>query len=391
MSKIKNIEGRPILDSRGDWTIEVSMSLQDGVIAKAAVPQGKSKGSSEAIFLPPQKAIQKIKSLSKIFHGFDVFNQEKIDQTLIKLDGTRSKSKLGGNTTLGISLAAAKAAAKSKNVYLWKYFRDLSGLSVISNSRPRLLANLVNGGLHAGNNLDFQEYLVIPKSQNFSSAIEKIVKIYNRLRDSLNEKFGPGATSVGDEGGFAPDFKNNSEPFEMISLVLKNLKLSAEVNLGLDAAASNIKKISSDDLFGIYLNFINDFNFLFLEDLFNENDFKNFAKFKAEAKKNLWIVGDDLTTTNVSLIEKAETAKAINAIVIKPNQIGTVTETLEAVKKSRNYDWKIIVSHRSGETNDDFIADLAVGVGADGLKLGAPARGERIAKYNRLLEIENEK
>jgi enolase len=255
--------------------------------------------------------------------------------------------------------------------------------------------NVVNGGLHAGNNLHFQEYLIIPKARTFKESVDIGTAIYHALGMALVKAKGRGAANLGDEGGFAPNFKSDLEPFQMLRAVAKKLKLDKKIDLGIDAAATDIKGLSRLQLNNTYKKLIKEYSPLYIEDPFGENDFKNFATFTAtnttKTKLKLWIAGDDLTTTNTDRMEMAQAKKSVNAIIIKPNQIGTITETLNAVRLARQYKWAVVISHRSGETNDDFIADLAYGVAADGFKLGAPARGERIAKYNRLLEIENGK
>ena len=257
---------------------------------------------------------------------------------------------------------------------------------------PRLFMNVVNGGLHAGNNLHFQEYLIIPRARTFKESIDIGTAVYHALGAALVKAKGRGAANLGDEGGFAPNFKNDLEPFQMLRAVAKRLKLDKKIDFGMDAAATDVKGLSRQQLSNTYKKLIKEYSPLYIEDPFGENDFKNFAAITAanniKNKSKLWIAGDDLTTTNTDRMEMAQAKKSVNAIIIKPNQIGTVTETLNAVRLARQYKWAVVVSHRSGETNDDFIADLAYGVAADGFKLGAPARGERIAKYNRLLEIE---
>jgi len=381
MAKISKIHGRKILNSRGDWTIEVTLKLSNGISVKTSVPEGASSGKAEAVFVSPEKAIQNLKILEKNLLGQDPGKQKKIDQKLVRLDGTKNKSHLGANAILGVSLAAARAAAADQKIPLWKHLLRISGL--ISKPRtPKLFINVINGGLHARNNLDFQEYLIIPKSQNIKTSIAIGTKIYQELKKYLENHFGLGSTGIGDEGGFAPKFKSNLEPFEILRKVVLKCGFNRKVLYGMDAAASNVK-IGKDQLFKIYKNL----NLYYLEDPFRETDFGSFTKINQELGDKTLICGDDLTATNLKLMEKARAENAINCIIIKPNQIGTLTETLEAVSYAKKWGWKVVVSHRSGETEDDFIADLAYAVGADGIKLGAPARGERIAKYNRLLEI----
>jgi enolase len=392
--KISSLSAHPILDSRGQWTVEVTLTLQNGVRATASVPQGKSTGATEARALPAAAAVRSINTTiaTRIIHK-DFLDQAAVDEFLVRLDGTAGKSRLGANAILAVSIAFLRAIARTKKVPLWKHVRDEYGIWVDPTStalHPRLFMNVVNGGLHAGNNLHFQEYLIIPRTRTFRESIDIGTAIYHALGAALVRAKGPGASNLGDEGGFAPNFKNDLEPFAMLRAVAKKLKLDKKIDFGIDAAATDIKGLSRQQLNNAYKKLIKEYAPLYIEDPFSENDFKNFAAITA-ANKKLWIAGDDLTTTNTDRMEMAHAKKCVNAIIIKPNQIGTVTETLNAVRLAREYRWAVVVSHRSGETNDDFIADFAYGVAADGFKLGAPARGERVAKYNRLLEIEEGK
>ncbi len=392
--KISSLSARQILDSRGQWTIEASLTLQNGIRATASVPQGKSTGATEAHALPAAQAVKNINTTiaTRIIHK-DFLDQAAVDEFLVRLDGTPTKSRLGANAILGISIAFLRATARTKKLPLWKHIRDVYGIWVDPTAtalHPRLFMNVVNGGLHAGNNLHFQEYLIIPKARTFRESIDIGTAIYHALGAALVKAKGRGAANLGDEGGFAPNFKNDLEPFHLLRAAAKKLKLDKKIDFGIDAAATDIKGLSRQQLNNTYKKLIKEYSPLYIEDPFPENDFKNFAAFTAMNKK-LWIAGDDLTTTNTDRVEIAQAKKSVNAIIIKPNQIGTVTETLNAVRLARAFKWAVVVSHRSGETNDDFIADLAYGVAADGFKLGAPARGERIAKYNRLMEIENGK
>ncbi|MDO8574510.1 MAG: phosphopyruvate hydratase [bacterium] len=385
--KIKSIKARPELDSRGEWTIEVRLKLQNGIESIASVPQGKSRGSSEAFYMSPKIAIRNIeKIIAPALKSIHAGNQNLIDHALLKLDGTKNKSRLGANATLGVSIAAAKAAALSHGIPLWKHIAHLLNYKRTKDDFPKLFINVINGGLHTKNNLDFQEYLIIPKSKNITESVRVGLTLYKNLGAYLGKHFGKGATGLGDEGGFAPNLDDNLEPFRILAHVAKVSHLENKIQFGLDAAASNIKKTPAE-LFKLYAELKSKYKLHYLEDPFREKDFKNFAKLEALIGKNTLVCGDDLTTTNVELMKKAHASKSINSIIIKPNQIGTLTETLAAIGLAKKWGWKIVVSHRSGETEDDFIADLAYAVGADGIKLGAPARGERVAKYNRLLEI----
>lgn len=395
------LTARKILDSRGEWTIEVRLAIGDKRFATASVPQGKSKGSFEAHCVPPEVAVRNVeKIIAPKLKQFDVSRQRDIDSFLKDLDGTPMKSRLGANAILGVSIACAKAGAAMKGVPLWKYVAKLCGSTLLTAGgtavakkgrgvRPRLYVNMINGGLHAGNNLRFQEYLVIPRCGTYAEATRIITKLYQSLKVYLEKTKGKNAVNVGDEGGFAPDFKDALEPFVILDKVAKSAGLRGKIDFGLDAAASNAG-MSVEKLSVAYAAMAKKFNLFYLEDPFGENDFKDFAVLRRALPRHVLVAGDDLTVTNLERMEMAEDAESVNAMIIKPNQIGTVTEAVDAVRKAREYGWAVVVSHRSGETNDDFIADFAVGVRADGFKLGAPARGERIVKYNRLLQIERE-
>lgn len=386
------LSARPILDSRGDWTIEAKLEYENGCLAKASVPQGKSTGASEAVAFPAAVAARNInKIISPKITRSSFRDQLALDEFLSKLDGTPAKKKLGANTILAVSIAFLRATAKTKNIPLWKHVRVISGIAMRRSrtiAYPRLFINVINGGLHAGNNLDFQEYLVIPKCRTIQESVDVGVRIYQALGQELARTKGKNARNLGDEGGYAPDFRNNLEPFVILKKVVESLGAGKKVDFGIDAAATGIKKTNAVQLRAVYGTLIKQFDLSYIEDPFGEEDFLSFKSLSAAAGENIMIAGDDLTTTNVYRMEKAHSEQSINTVIIKPNQIGTVSQALDAVRLARKYNWAVIVSHRSGETNDDFIADFAYGVGADGLKLGAPARGERVAKYNRLLDIE---
>jgi len=388
MSKIAETKVRKILDSRGEWTLEVAVVTDSGLPAVVSVPRGKSRGKYEAASVSVDEAVRNIEEvIAPALKGFDPKDQQKIDRRLIELDGTANKSGLGGNAVLGVSLACARAAAVSQQIPVWRHIRELINLPAPTGP-PRLFINVINGGLHAGNNLDFQEYLIIPKVSTMTEAVRLGDLAYISLRDFLVENFGKSASLLGDEGGFAPEFRDNLEPFEILERSAADAGLLGKLDFGLDAAASNIQK-DPEELKSIYQELRARHNLWYLEDPFGENEFDKFADLLKDWPSGL-ICGDDLTVTNVERMKTAVEHHSINSIIIKPNQIGTLTETLTAVRQAREYGWKVIVSHRSGETDDDFIADLAYGVGADGFKLGAPARGERVAKFNRLLAIEQE-
>ena len=389
MGKISKISGRKINDSRGEETLEVELELENGSKTRASVPQGKSKGNFEAIYVLPGLAIENIENfILPALKGLDPTEQSKIDQTLIGLDGTENKSRLGANAILAVSIVCARAAAKEKEIELWQNIRTLADFGNNPAGRPRLFANVINGGLHAQNNLDFQEYLIISKSGDFEKSMQMIMAISEELKNLIVKKTGNSEVKIGDEGGWAPDFSNNIEPFEFIKEAVVNLGLENSFDFGLDAAASNVK-IEPESLTEIYSDLRARFSLYYLEDPFGENDFRNFGEICRKFGDETIITGDDLTTTNLTRMENAHRQNCITGVIIKPNQIGTLSETLAAIKAARQWGWRVIVSHRSGETEDDFISDLAFAVGADGIKIGLPVQKERLTKYQRLLKIEN--
>lgn len=380
MSKIEKISTKIIKNSRGEETIEVTVETDEGHSGTASVPTGKSRGKFEAVSVSATTAKNNIEDkIAKSIIGLDPKDQENIDDIMLKLDGSQNKEILGGNTILGVSLATAKAGAKTKNIPLWQHIEELN-TDKCSRNTPRLLMNLINGGLHAENNLDFQEYLVIPKEGSMEKSLEVGERIYKELL-----KLYP-STPLGNEGGVAPDFNDSDEPLNLLKSIAQNLGLEKQIDLGIDAAASNVEK---DHLMKRYLNLLEQHqNLIYIEDPFPEENFTDFAELLNQTSKETIICGDDLTVTNTLKIKEAEKNRSINGIIIKPNQIGTLTETLRAIKLAKQNNWKVIVAHRSGDTEDDFIADLAFGVSAWGLKAGAPGPEERMVKYLRLKEIE---
>ena len=431
-SKIKNIKAREILDSRGNPTIEVELETDFGVF-RGSVPSGASKGKYEAMELrdgldarPSREAggpvlgkryhgmgvLKAVKNVNEIIGpkliGEDTANQTKIDEILINLDGTENKAKLGANAILPVSMAVCRAAAAAKNLSLYQHINEIyTGLTCVKLTPVRPVSlpipcfNVINGGAHAGNDLDVQEFMIVPQKMSFSENLQVASEIYHQLKEILEKKFGKLATNLGDEGGFAPPIRFPQEAIELILEAAK--KLNYEVKIILDVAASQFFKngkyrmkigvFSREGLLNYYSDLIQKYPIMGLEDPFSEDDFAGWkmlnSKFLIPNSKFL-IIGDDLTVTNPRRIKMAKEKEDCNAIILKINQIGTVTEALEAAKLAKEFGWKIIVSHRSGETNDDFISDFAVGIGADFIKAGAPARGERVAKYNRLLKIEEE-
>lgn len=400
--KIKNITARKILNSRGHWTVEAEVTLESEAKGGASVPEGASLGESEAKSIGAKKAVKNIKErIAPKLEGEKFENQEELDSTLLELDGTEDKSELGANATLAVSLASFKAKAKNEEIPLWKLVRERDGLKKKPHKRetPFLFFNLINGGLHAGNNLDFQEYLVVPQKDDVKKSLEIGKKIYLELKGYLSEKVGIQAINVGDEGGFSPSLSGNFEPLSILKKVIEKMGVQKQVKFSLDIAANDLASKKAETEYNLaentfttsglekmYQDLAEHFPLLSIEDPFEDSDFEAHAGLKKKMA-DVEIVGDDLTTTNKERIEKAKDKEAIDAIIIKPNQIGTITETFAAINAARENDIKIIISHRSGETNDTFIADLAWGTKAYGLKAGAPARGERVAKYNRLLRI----
>jgi enolase len=416
MAKITKVWAREIIDSRGIPTVEAACQLDSGHAMVASVPAGASTGTYEALELrdcdPNRYAgrgvLKAVTNVNKILgpavQGMDPVEQEKIDKKLIEIDGTENKSKYGANAILAVSNVVAKvgAVASRKTLYSWIY--ELSTRVGLSPDLkvPTPIFNMINGGLHGAGNLDFQEFLLIPaSSKTFAEALRLGVEIYMKIGKSLARR---GAIhSVGDEGGYAPNLFTNADALEIVVEAIRETKyqLGRDVFLGLDVAATVFFKdgayvirdksspMSDQEMLEYYKNLNNQYHLAILEDPFHEDAWESWKKLNQALTGNVIVVGDDLLATNIKRVEKAVKEKSCNAILVKPNQIGTVTETLKVIKRARVANWKVIVSHRSGETNDWFIADLAVGVGADYAKFGAPARGERVVKYNRLSSIEN--
>ncbi len=415
MAKISQIRGREILNSKGIPTVEVRVTLDNGLFSVASCPTGTSVSGYESKEVRDQdpkryagmgvlQAVNNInEKISEKLVGMEITNQQEIDKTMIQMDGTPDKSSLGSNSILPISMACAKAAAMSLNMPLYKYIRKFINSENINMKIPVPLFNILNGGKHAGNNLDFQEFLVIPNSSmQYKESLNMAVGIYQSLRNTLKAK---GATTlIGDEGGFGPTFATNRDSFLMLNEAISNsnFRLSYDVFLGIDASADNFYEdgkyvikdtpsgMTSAELVTLYQGLTEEFNLLYIEDPFFEDDWEGWEGINKVASGKTMVVGDDLTATNLMRLQMALSKNAIGGIIIKPNQIGTVIEAIAVVEVARQAGIKIIASHRSGDTNDDFIADFAVGVSADYVKFGAPARGERVAKYNRLLEIERE-
>lgn len=402
MSKIKIIQASSniIPDSRGQDTIEVILSTGN-FQAKAAVPAGKSRGTYESVPVSPQQAQENINQIFTQIKEKDFFSVTEFDQFLLEKDGTSNKSNLGANTTLALSIAFTRLLAQTDNIPLYQLLGQLIGAKP---TFPKLFINLINGGLHAPaylNPLPCQEYLIIPQHSLPSQSLDSAFIFIESLKKGVSSL---GQTVVlGDEGGFVVAGDNIELGLELLQKASISANLSGKIRFGLDMAASSFSTLSSksevyyklkdicvtkEELDINYSILAGKYNLLSIEDPFGENDWEDWRDLTQKLGKEVWIVGDDLTVTNEERIRKTKDLDAANAIIIKPNQIGTISETLKAIKLARSYGWKIIVSHRSGETEDSFIADLAYGVGADGLKAGSPSQKERVAKYNRLIEIE---
>lgn len=417
MSKITKIWAREILDSRAIPTVEVMAQVESDYVAVSSVPSGASTGAHEAVELRDNdkerfngfgvlKAVENInKILGPQILGMDVLDPFAIDKKLINLDGTENKGKYGANSILAMSEVVMKLGAVDSKLTLYSWVNELAKKSGIKTNIkiPIPLFNMINGGRHGSGNLDFQEFFIIPaSSKTYSQGLQAGVEIYHAIGTNLQRK---GAIhSVGDEGGFAPNLFTNADALELFVESVKETKyqMGRDVFLGLDVAADSFYKdgtyqirdksspLDDNGLLEYYKTINNQYHLAVLEDPFYEDGWGSWQKLTSEFGNQIVIVGDDLLATNPKRVQKAITEKACNSVLIKPNQIGTVSETLSVIKMAKEAGWKVIVSHRSGETNDTFIADFAVGVGADYVKFGAPARGERVAKYNRLSSIENE-
>ena len=400
---ITKIIAEEIKDSRGNPTLKVTVFV-DNASGSFAVPSGASTGAHEAHELRDEdgkevkNAIDKVNNIiAEALVGKDILNQKEIDRIMIDLDGTKNKDNLGGNAMIGVSIACVKVAAKVSGVEVFEYLRTLAEMKP-SRKVPYLYMNLINGGKHAKNNLAFQEYHIVPDTEDVVEAVEIGIKIQNSLKDIILRELGEESLVLGDEGGYAPKISDIRKPLLYLSEAIKENNLNGKVRLALDVASSSFYKddlysvggenITKENLMTIYNSLIAEFNLFSIEDPFEEEDFESFAKLK-ENKKDLFVVGDDLTVTNKVLLKKAIDENSINAMIIKPNQIGTLTETLETMKLARENDIELIISHRSGETDDDFIADLAYAFNCFGLKSGSPMKAERMVKYKRLIKITN--
>ncbi|MCQ2679029.1 phosphopyruvate hydratase [Helicobacter pylori] len=411
MLTIKDIHALEVMDSRGNPTIQASVVLSDNTKASAIVPSGASTGKREALELRDNdktrflgkgvlRACENVNSVIK-HHliGLEAINQAFVDERLRALDGTPNYANLGANAVLGVSMALARASAKALNLPLYRYLGGANALTL-----PVPMLNIINGGSHANNSIDFQEYMVMPLGfESFKEALRASAEVYHTLKKLLDEK--NQLTSVGDEGGFAPNFNNNVEPLEIISQAIEKAgyKLGEEIALALDVASSELvdenfnyhlksenKILDSHELVAYYKELVAKYPIVSIEDGLSEDDWEGWAFLSKELGRQIQLVGDDLFVTNANILQKGIEKNIANAILIKPNQIGTISETLETIRLAKHHAYQCVMSHRSGESEDSFIADFAVALNTGEIKTGSTARSERIAKYNRLLEIEHE-
>jgi len=401
-----SIKAKEISDSRGYPTIEVALTYGSAKFL-SSVPSGVSTGKYEAVELKDKdgkgvkKAVENIeKIIAPALAKEDFLDQKRIDKVLIQLDGTKNKSRLGANAILAVSIAVCRLGAKIKNLPLYSYISQLSGKSVSGQDLPLPSFNMIEGGKHGEAGLAFQEFMVVPRKENFQENLKVGKIIYRELKKILEKKFGKKNVRLSAEGAFAPPVKRIFEALDFILEAGEKVGQLGNFKIALDAASSEFFEsnyykaegnlFSKKELASFYESLARKYPIISVEDPFQENDFESFAQLKKSLKGKAIIFGDDLTVSNVGRMELARKNKSISGLILKPNQVGTVTETLEAAKLARDFNWKIMVSNRAGETEDDFIADLAVGIGADFIKSGAPFPKERIAKYNRLLAIEKE-
>lgn len=401
--KIKNVIGREVLDSRGNPTVEVDVILENNIVGRAIVPSGASTGEREALEmrdggsryngLGVLKAVNNVNTILKdSIVGMDIFEQQKIDYKMIDVDGTPNKSNLGANAILGVSMAVLKAAANCDNMQLYKYVGNGTSL-------PVAMMNILNGGCHADNNLDFQEFMIVPNRDSIHERVRVGAEVFHTLKKLLKEK--GYFTGVGDEGGFAPNLSSNEEAFQLIIEAIKKAGYTPgkDVNLAIDVAASELYEngkynidgrcFTTEELIEYYDELINKYPIISIEDPLDQNDWEGFADITKRLKERVQIVGDDLFVTNKKYLEKGIRLGCCNAILIKVNQIGTITETLETIELAKENNYNIIISHRSGETEDTTIADLAVGLNIGQIKTGSLSRTDRICKYNQLFRIED--
>ena len=403
---IKDVKAREILDSRGNPTVEVDVILENGVVGRACVPSGASTGEREALEMRDGgtrymgkgvlKAVSHVNNeLKNLVVGMDVFNQEALDKAMIELDGTETKSRLGANAILGVSMAVMRAESIAEKTPLYRYIGGGTTL-------PYPMMNIINGGAHADNNLDFQEFMIIPKRDTIKERIRVGSEVFHTLKKVLNER--GLQTGVGVEGGFAPNLSSNKEGFELIIEAIKKAGYTpgVDVNIAIDVAASEFYKdgkyvlkgegrtLNTEELIEFFEELVNTYPIVSIEDPVDENDWEGFKLITERLGNKIQLVGDDLFVTNKKCLQKGIDMGAGNAILLKVNQIGTITETLETIDLARKNGYKTIISHRSGETEDTTIADLAVGLDLGQIKTGSMSRTDRICKYNELIRIEEE-
>lgn len=410
--EIEKIVAREILDSRGNPTIEAEVYTRAGCLGRSAAPSGASTGKHEALELRDgelsryegkgvTKAVQNINTvIAKALVGIDSRDQELIDNTMVRLDGTQRKERLGANAILAVSMAVAKAASQTLGIPL---YRNIGGVK--ARKLPVPMMNVINGGKHAGNRLSIQEFMIIPiRAKSFREALRMGVETYHQLKRILEKRYGAISTNVGDEGGYAPPMKTTDEALEALTAASEaaNYEPGRDIFLAIDAASSNIcdanankykidgKVLTQEEMIDYYKNLCKRYSLLSIEDPLHEDDFDGFAKLLRQLPRNMQVVGDDLFVTNVERLAKGISMASANALLLKVNQIGTLSEAVAASNLALANSYHVVVSHRSGETEDPAIADISVGLGAQMIKTGAPARGERTAKYNQLLRIEEQ-
>ncbi|KAL0355184.1 UNVERIFIED_CONTAM: Enolase 1, chloroplastic [Sesamum radiatum] len=416
-AKVKNVKARQIVDSRGNPTVEVDLITEDGSLYRSAVPSGASTGIYEALELRDgdksvyggKGVLNAVKNINDFLGpklvGVDVRNQTDVDAVMLEIDGNPNKSKLGANAILGVSLSVCRAGAGAKGVPLYRHIQELSNTKELVMPVPAF--NVINGGSHAGNNLAMQEFMILPVgASSFSEALRMGSEVYHILKGIIKAKYGQDACNVGDEGGFAPNVQDNREGLVLLMDAIEKAGYTDKIKIGMDVAASefltkegkydlNFKQpndgahvLTAESLGDLYKEFVRDFPIVSIEDPFDQDDWNSWSSLQSSV--GIQLVGDDLLVTNPKRIAEAIQKKACNALLLKVNQIGTVTESIQAALDSKAAGWGVMVSHRSGETEDNFIADLSVGLASGQIKTGAPCRSERLAKYNQLLRIEEE-
>ncbi len=407
---IDDVRANEVMDSRGNPTVQATVSLSDGTVASAIVPSGASTGKREALELRDGgerymgkgvlKASENVnEKISEVLLGLSPYNQAEVDLTMKTLDGTENYGELGANAVLGVSMAVARAAAKSMNMPLYRYLGGVNGVTL-----PVPMFNIINGGEHANNSVDFQEYMIVPHGFNtFSRGLQAVAEIYQHLKKIIDEM--GESTAVGDEGGFAPNLKSNEEPLQVIIQAIESAgyKAGEEIGLALDVAASELtnddglyvlksenRELTSAEMVAYYADLCNKYPIVSIEDGLDEDDWEGWKILTNELAEKTQLVGDDLFVTNVKILAEGIEKDIANSILIKPNQIGTVSETMQTIRLAQRNGYTCVMSHRSGESEDTFIADFAVAMNTGQIKTGSTARSDRIAKYNRLLEIERE-